>query len=235
MNARPDTTERNSAAGARHAGTADARCRAPCIATRRLYEDEIRRIFFKSWLYVGHAEPDSAARRLFPVRHRRRVRDRRARRRGPDQRSAERVPAPRIAHLRRSRPGAHRGSCAAITAGRMASTARCAPQATRLRTSTIEAGAAPAAHAGCSSGSFSSTSTRRRAPFEAIADDLAAPWLPTLWSAARSHTARTIPSPVTGSSPSRTTASAITARRRIRNIPLDTGARFPCGTGSPAP
>ena len=64
------------------------------------------------------------------------------------------------------------------------------------------------------------------APFEAIAMIWLRPWLRTLWSAARSHTAKTIPSPVTGSSPLRTIASAITARRHIRNIPLDTGARF---------
>ena len=68
-----------------------------------IYEQEIRAIFLKSWLYVGHQSQIPRARRLFPVRDRGRVRHRRAGRGRADQRAAERVPPPRLAHLRRGR------------------------------------------------------------------------------------------------------------------------------------
>ena len=106
----------------------------------------------KSWLYVGHQSqiPERGDYFLFEIAGESVIVMRDAR--GRHQRAAERLPAPRLAHLRRGRPGTSRASPAATTAGPTASTARCAPRRTCRRASTARSWGCGACTRGSSTG-----------------------------------------------------------------------------------
>ena len=191
----------------------------------QLYEEEIREIFLKSWLYVGHQSqiPERGDYFLFEMAGESVILVRDARRR--DQCAAERLPASRLAHLRCG--GGTRGALHLplprldLRARRLA--ARRKPHAGGIRPLALR----PASRARARV-RRADLHQFRRGPGAVRPDrETISPrrWRPTGWIAPRSRTGRTIRSPATGSSRSRTTASAITARRRIRNIPSAMGAR----------
>ena len=85
------------------------RCPARVYQDPEIYEQEIRQIFLKSWLYVGHQSqvPERGDYFLFEMAGESVIIVRDGE--GDDQRADERVPAPRLAHLRRRRRATRRG------------------------------------------------------------------------------------------------------------------------------
>ena len=193
-----------------------------------IYEQEIRAIFLKSWLYVGHQSQIPQTRRLFPVRDRRRVRDRRARRRRPDQRAAERVPAPRLANLRRSEGHESRLVCRyhGWTYGLDGSLRAATRTPGRVRQVTVRS--APAATQAVRGADFHQLRSRTRRPSSRSSRTWRRPWRRISSERARSPSPRKLSDRQQLEARGRELLRVLPLRcPRIRNIPFGHGRAIP--------